>query len=94
VDERSVVEEETLHGRRSAPAAPCSTPSAAASIATCGVDRHDKGLGMDTARDNVYTEWDEVSQFAEDFVWGLVPRNVGRTASKNVSVRWPGGSVG
>jgi hypothetical protein len=73
VDERSVVEEETLHGRRSAPAAPCSTPSAAASIATCGVDRHDKGLGMDTARDNVYTEWDEVSQFAEDFVWDWFP---------------------
>ena len=27
---------------------------------------------MDTARDNVYTEWDEVKQFDEDFV-GLVP---------------------
>jgi hypothetical protein len=27
---------------------------------------------MDTACDNVYTEWDEVKQFAEDFVGRLV----------------------
>jgi menaquinone-dependent protoporphyrinogen IX oxidase len=36
---------------------------------------------MDTARDNVYTEWDEVKQFAEDFVGRLASRDVGRTTS-------------
>jgi hypothetical protein len=35
---------------------------------------------MDTARDNVYTEWDAVKQFDEDFV-GTGPRDVGRTTS-------------
>ncbi len=34
---------------------------------------HDKGLGTDTSRDYVYTEWDGVKRFAEDFLAGVVP---------------------
>ena len=35
-------------------------------------------LGTDTSRDYVYTEWDGVRRFAEDFLDGLAP-DTGRT---------------
>ena len=35
-------------------------------------------LGTDTSRDYVYTEWDGVRRFTEDFLDGLAP-DTGRT---------------
>lgn len=41
----------------------------------------DKGdLGTDTSRDYVYTEWDGVKRFVEDFLAGLAPADQGTTS--------------
>lgn len=41
----------------------------------------DKGnLGTDTSRDYVYTEWDGVKRFVEDFLAGLAPADHGTTS--------------
>ncbi len=46
----------------------------------------DKGsLDMDTSRDYVYTEWDGVQRFTEDFLAGLAARRV--SSGQAVSVR-------
>jgi hypothetical protein len=38
--------------------------------------RQARHLGTDTSRDYVYTEWDGVKRFVEDFLEGLVPNHV------------------
>ena len=38
-------------------------------------------LGTDTSRDYVYTEWDGVKRFAEDFLQRLVPKDVSKINS-------------
>jgi menaquinone-dependent protoporphyrinogen oxidase len=35
-------------------------------------------LGTDTSRDYVYTEWDGVRRFAEDFLEGCLPADAGK----------------
>jgi len=39
------------------------------------------GMSMDTSRDHVYTDWDQVKKFAEDFVSRLVPEDTTRQTS-------------
>jgi menaquinone-dependent protoporphyrinogen oxidase len=38
-------------------------------------------LDTDISRDYVYTEWDGVKRFAEDFLDGLASRDAGRSRS-------------
>jgi len=44
---------------------------------------HDKpgGLSMDTSRDWVYTDWDEVKHFVEDYLQRLIPQDASKIKS-------------
>jgi menaquinone-dependent protoporphyrinogen oxidase len=39
------------------------------------------GMSIDTSRDHLYTDWDQVTRFAEDFVERLVPEDTARQKS-------------
>jgi menaquinone-dependent protoporphyrinogen oxidase len=39
------------------------------------------GMSLDTSRDYVYTDWDQVQRFAEDFVERLVPKGTTKITS-------------
>ena len=36
------------------------------------------GLSTDTSRDHLYTDWDQVRRFAEDFLKRLVPEDTAK----------------
>jgi menaquinone-dependent protoporphyrinogen oxidase len=38
-------------------------------------------LSLDTSRDHVYTEWDSVKQFTEDFLERVVQQDAGTSQS-------------
>jgi menaquinone-dependent protoporphyrinogen oxidase len=39
--------------------------------------RDKPGMSLDTSRDYVYTDWDQVKRFAEEFVERMVPKASG-----------------
>ena len=43
--------------------------------------RDKPGMSTDTSRDYVYTDWDQVRRFAEDFVERLVPEDTSKITS-------------
>jgi menaquinone-dependent protoporphyrinogen oxidase len=43
--------------------------------------RDKPGMSTDTSRDYVYTDWDQVRRFAEDFVERLVPEDASKITS-------------
>jgi menaquinone-dependent protoporphyrinogen oxidase len=43
--------------------------------------RDKPGMSLDTSRDHAYTDWDQVTRFAADFVARLVPEDTARQTS-------------